>query len=220
MFTEAYRKLRTAIFLSRPGEPPKTILFTSGTSGEGKTMTVANTAILLAQMELQVLVIDADLRKPSCHKALRVRGGRGLTDFLAGQERLEDVIKPTSISNLSVLNCGSTPPNPTELVGSKRMNETLAALRGRYDFILIDSPPVMPVSDAVVLSTMVDGVVLVVRGDETKRHIVKEAVSQLGNGSGKILGVVLNRVDIRRADYKDYYKYYSSDYYTSSATVT
>jgi polysaccharide biosynthesis transport protein len=220
MLTEAYRKLRTAIFLSRPGEPPKTILFTSGTNGEGKTMTVANTAILLAQMELQVLVIDADLRKPSCHKALRVRAGRGLTDFLAGQERLEDVIKPTSVANLSVLNCGSTPPNPTELVGSKRMNETLAALRDRYDFILIDSPPVMPVSDAVVLSTMVDGVVLVVRGDETKRHIVKAAVSQLGNGSGKILGIVLNRVDIRSAEYKDYYKYYSSDYYYSSATVT
>jgi polysaccharide biosynthesis transport protein len=220
MLTEAYRKLRTAIFLSRPGESPKTILFTSGTNGEGKTMTVANTAILLAQMELQVLVIDADLRKPSCHKALRVRGGRGLTDFLAGQERLDDVIKPTSVANLSVLNCGSTPPNPTELVGSKRMNETLAALRDRYDFILIDSPPVMPVSDAVILSTMVDGVVLVVRGDETKRHIVKAAVSQLGNGQGKILGVVLNRVDVRSAEYKDYYKYYSPNHYYSSATLT
>jgi polysaccharide biosynthesis transport protein len=220
MLTEAYRKLRTAIFLSRPGEPPKTILFTSGTKGEGKTMTVANTAIMLAQMELQILVIDADLRKPSCHKALRVRGGRGLTDFLAGQEELDSAIKPTSISNLSVLNCGSMPPNPTELVGSKRMNETLTALKDRYDFILIDSPPVMPVSDAVVLSTMVDGVVLVVRGDETKRHIVKAAVSQLGNGQGKILGVVLNCVDVRNAEYKDYYKYCSPDYYYSSATPT
>ena len=100
------------------------------------------------------------------------------------------------------------------------MNETLAALKDRYDFILIDSPPVMPVSDAVVLSTMVDGVVLVVRGDETKRHIVKAAVSQLGNGHGKILGVVLNRVDVRNAEYKDYYKYCSPDYYYSSATPT
>src|SRR5439155_1235894 len=123
MLTEAYRKLRTAIFLSRPAEPPKTILFTSAENGEGKTMTVANTAIMLAQMELQILVIDADLRRPSCHKALRVRGGRGLTDFLAGQADLDNVIKPTSISNLFVLNCGSTPPNPTELVGSKRMSE-------------------------------------------------------------------------------------------------
>jgi capsular exopolysaccharide synthesis family protein len=220
MLTESYRKLRTAIFLSRPAEPPKTILFTSGTNGEGKTMTVANTAIMLAQMELKVLLIDADLRRPSCHKALKMRGGRGLTDFLAGQEELENVIKPTSISNLFVLNCGSSPPNPTELVGSRRMNETLAALRDRYDFILIDSPPVMPVSDAVVLSRIVDGVVLVVRGDETKRHIAKAAVSQLGNGHGKILGVVLNRVDIRSAEYKDYYKYYSPDSFYSSATLT
>ncbi len=220
ILTEAYRKLRTAIFLSRPGEPPKTILFTSGTNGEGKTMTVANTAIMLAQMEHQVLVIDGDLRKPSCHKALKVRGGRGLTDFLAGQEELHNVIKPTSIPNLSVLNCGSTPPNPTELVGSKRMNETLAVLKDRYDFILVDSPPVMPVSDAVVLSRMVDGVVLVVRSEETQKQIVKAAVSQLGNGHNNILGVVLNCVDIRSAQYKDYYKYYSPESYYSSATVT
>jgi polysaccharide biosynthesis transport protein len=219
MLSEAYRKLRTSIFLSRPAEPPKTILFTSGTNGEGKTMTVANTAIMLAQMELQVLVIDADLRKPTCHKALRVRGGRGLTDFLAGQEELEKVITPTSISNLFVLNCGSTPPNPTELVGSKRMDETLAALKDRYDFILIDSPPVMPVSDAVILSRMVDGVVLVVRSKETQKRIVKAAVSQLGNGHGKILGVVLNGVDIRSAEYKDYYQYYNRDsYYSYSST--
>ncbi|MEX0806279.1 MAG: polysaccharide biosynthesis tyrosine autokinase [Candidatus Binatia bacterium] len=220
MLTEAYRKLRTAIFLSRPAEPPKALLFTSGTNGEGKTMTVANTAIMLAQMDLQILVIDADLRRPSCHKALKVRGGPGLTDFLAGQEELDKVIKPTSIPNLFVLNCGSTPPNPTELVGSRRMNETVAALKERYDFILIDSPPVMPVSDAVVLSRIVDGVVLVVRGDETKRHIAKAAVSQLGNGHGRILGVVLNRVDIRSAEYKDYYKYYSPESYYSSATLT
>src|SRR5437867_8110286 len=131
MLTEAYRKLRTSIFLSRPAQPPKTILFTSGTNGEGKTMTVANTAIMLAQMELHILVIDADLRRPSCHKALRVRGGPGLTDFLAGQEELNNVIKPTTISNLFVLNCSSPPPNPTELVGPKRMSEPPPALTRR-----------------------------------------------------------------------------------------
>jgi succinoglycan biosynthesis transport protein ExoP len=148
-----------------------------------------------------------------------VRGGRGLTDFLAGQEELDKVIKPTSISNLFVLNCGSTPPNPTEVVGSKRMHETLAALKDRYDFILIDAPPVMPVSDAVILSTMVDGVVLVVRGQETQKQLVKEAVSQLGNGSGKILGVVLNRVDIRGADYSTYNNYYYPHFYTRETTT-
>lgn len=217
--TEAYRKLRTSIFLSRPGQPPKTILFTSGTNGEGKTTTVANTAIMFAQSGLRVLVIDADLHRASCHKALRVRNGRGLTDFLAGQEALEKVIKSTSIANLSVLNCGSTPPNPTELIGSKKMHETLVLLRDSYDYILIDSPPVMPVSDAIMLSTMVEGVVLVVRGQETRKHLVKAAVSQLGNGNGKLLGFVLNRVDIRSADYAEYYHDYYSHHYTRETEV-
>jgi len=214
VITEAYRKLRTSIFLSRPGEPPKTILFTSGTNGEGKTTTVANTAIMFAQSGLRVLVIDADLHRASCHKALRVKNGRGLTDFLTGQEALEKVIKPTSIPNLSVLNSGSTPPNPTELIGSKKMQETLVLLKNSYDYILIDSPPVMPVSDAVILSTMVEGVVMVVRGQETRKHVVKAAVSRLGNGHGKLLGFVLNRVDIRSADYAEYYHDYYSHYYT------
>lgn len=217
--TEAYRKLRTSIFLSRPGEPPKTILFTSGTNGEGKTTTVANTAIMFAQSGLRVLVIDADLHRASCHKALKVRNGRGLTDFLTGQEALERVIKPTSISNLFVLSCGSTPPNPTELIGSKKMHETLMLLKDSYDYILIDSPPVMPVSDAVILSTMVEGVVLVVKGQETRKHLVKVAVSRLGNGHGKLLGFVLNRVDIRSADYAEYYDDYYSHYYTREAEV-
>jgi polysaccharide biosynthesis transport protein len=211
VITEAYRKLRTSIFLSRPAEPPKTILFTSGTNGEGKTITVANTAIMLAQMEYQVLVIDADLSRPSCNKALKVRSGRGLSDFLAGQEELNKTIKPTSIPNLFVLNCGSIPPNPTELVGSKRMHETLAVLKDHYDFILIDSPPVVPVSDAVILSRMVDGVVVVVRGQETQKQLVKAAVSQLRQA--KILGVVLNWVDIRGAGYPDY-QYYHPHFYT------
>jgi polysaccharide biosynthesis transport protein len=213
MLSEAYRKLRTSIFLSRPTEPPKTILFTSATNGEGKTITVANTAIMLAQMEMQVLVVDADLRKPSCHKAFRVGGGRGLTDYLAGQEQLVNAIKPTSVPNVSLLNCGSMPSNPTELVGSKRMQETLGDLKGRYDFILIDAPPVMPVSDAVILSTMVDGVVLVVRGQKTEKQLVKEALSQLGTDSGKMLGVVLNRVDIRGGDYTGYKQYYYPHFY-------
>jgi capsular exopolysaccharide synthesis family protein len=175
---------------------------------------------MLAQMDLRVLVIDADLRKPSCHKALRVKGGRGLTDFLVGQDHLDNVIKPTSVPNLFALSCGSTPPNPTELVGSKRMYTTLANLKERYDFLLIDAPPVMPVSDAVILSTMVDGVVLVVRGQHTQKQLVKEAASQLGNGSGKILGVVLNRVDIREAEYSGYKQYYYPHFYGPEITTS
>jgi capsular exopolysaccharide synthesis family protein len=215
VITETYRKLRTSIFLSRAGMPPKTILFTSGISSEGKTITVANTAIVLAQLGHEVLVVDADLRRPACHKALRVKDGPGLTDVLAGLIDLEPAIKTTAVPHLSLLNCGSIPPNPTELIGSKKMDETLRTLKTRYDFVLLDSPPVVPVSDAVDLSTLVDGVVLVVRGQQTPKHLVKMAVAQLNNSHTTILGVVLNRIDVRSAEYAEYYQYYVSDYYPS-----
>jgi capsular exopolysaccharide synthesis family protein len=128
---------------------------------------------------------------------------------------LSDVIKPTMIENLSVLNCGSTAPNPTELIASKKMSVALDNLRERYDFVFVDSPPVMPVSDAVILATMVDGVVFVVRGQETPKHLVKTALSQLKTDQTKVLGVLLNRVDLRRAEYAHYYHYYGGEYYSS-----
>jgi polysaccharide biosynthesis transport protein len=216
LITEAYRKLRTSILYSRPGEPPKTILFTSSTASEGKTISVANSAIMFAQLGYNCLVIDADLRRPSCHRALRVSNDRGLTDFLVGQEALANVIKPTPIANLSVLNCGAAAPNPTELIASKKMRDALDNLKERFDFVFIDSPPVMPVSDAIVLSTMVDGVVYIVRGQETSKNMVKAAISQLKNDhQAKILGVLLNRVDVRAAEYDDYYVHDDDDYYSS-----
>ena len=215
VITEAYRKLRTSILYSRPGQPPKTILFTSSTAGEGKTISATNTAIMFAHLGYNCLVIDADLRRPQCHRALRVNNDRGLTDFLVGQERLEQVIKPTSVANLSVLNCGAPAPNPAELIGSQKMQDALEQLKTRFDFILIDSPPVMPVSDAVVLSNMVDGVIFVVRGQNTPKNWVKSALSELRNERTKLLGVVLNRVDLRSADYEDYYQYYDGEYYSS-----
>jgi capsular exopolysaccharide synthesis family protein len=214
--SEAYRKLRTSIALSRPEEPPKTILFTSGTAGEGKTVTAANTAIMFAVLGNRVLLMDADLRRPTCHKVLKIPSARGLVDYLAGHEHLDNAIKPTSIPNLSILNGGSIPSSPTELIGSIKMQDTLALLKDRYDFIFIDCPPVLPVSDAVVLSTLADGLILVVRGQKTPKQVVREAVAQLGNTRAKILGVVLNRVDIRKAEYKHYYRYYHAEYYSSA----
>jgi len=203
--TEAYRTLRTAILLSRAGEPPKTILFTSGLHGEGKTVTAINTAITFAQMGVTVLLIDADLRNSSCHKVLGIENGSGLTDFLTGQTELKKVIKPTAMANLCLLSGGSVPPDPTKLVGSKKMHETLTALQEHYDYIFVDSPPLMPVSDAVLLSTMVDGVVQVVSGQKIAKHVVQEGLARLGYAQAKILGVLLNRMNIQSDDYAYYY---------------
>ncbi|MGH8071820.1 MAG: GumC family protein [Candidatus Entotheonellia bacterium] len=212
--TEAYRMLRMAILLSQAEESPKTILFTSGIFGEGKTVTVVNTAIVFAQMGVRVLVIDADLRRPDCHRALGVENGLGLTEILTGQRGPIEVIRPTATNHLFLLSAGSLPPNPAELVGSKKMQETVAALREQYDYILIDSPPVMQVSDAVLLSTIVDGVVLVVSSQATPKYVAREARSRLSYARAKILGVTLNRVDLRSGDSAYYHRLYHAQYRT------
>jgi capsular exopolysaccharide synthesis family protein len=205
---EAFRTLRTAILLSRAGASPKTILFTSGIHGEGKTVTVLNSAMAFAEMGVPVLVIDADLRRPNCHRLLWMENGLGLTEVLTGQTNPMEVIRPTGINHLFLLSAGSLPPNPAELVGSKKMQETVASLREQYDYILIDSPPVIQVSDALLLSTIVDGVVLVVSSQETPKYVVREARSRLSYARAKILGVTLNRVNLRRGDYAYYYGSY------------
>lgn len=212
VISEAYRMLRTAILLSRAGETPRTILFTSATEGEGKTATTVNTAVTFTQMGLRVLVIDADLRRPRCHQILRIYNETGLTELLAGQGEARDVIRPTTTENLFFISSGTLPPNPAELVGSRKMYEVLLALREEYDCIFIDSPPVMPVSDAVMLSTLVDGVVLIVDGQKTPRNMVKGAQARLAQARAKILGVVLNRVNMQKGDYSYYYNQYSSYY--------
>jgi polysaccharide biosynthesis transport protein len=203
--TEVYRTLRTAILLSRAEEPPRLLLFTSATHGEGKTATVVNTAIVFGQMGVRVLVIDADLRRPQCHRLLGSPGGLGLAEILTGLRAPEEFIQSTYIDNLFFLSGGSMPPNPADLLGSHKMRETLARLQEHYDYILIDAPPVLPVSDAVLLSTMVDGVVLVVGARDSHKQLVREACSRLRYARAKILGTVLNRVDMRDGNYGSYY---------------
>ena len=220
MISEVYHKLRMDILLARSDEPPKTLLFTSSTAGEGKTITVTNTAITFARMGSRVLLMDADLRQPSCLRALRMTEDEvGLSDYLANLVGLDQVIKATPIANLTVIGAGSLPPSPTELLGSKKMAETLGYLKQHYDYIFIDSPPVIPVSDAVVLSTVVDGLIFVVQGQMTPKPIVKEALAQLGQRHSKILGLVLNRVDMKSAEYRNYRHYYNSGDYFSSARL-
>jgi capsular exopolysaccharide synthesis family protein len=207
--TEAYRTLRTALLLAQAETSPKTLLFTSGMRGEGKTVTVVNTAAVLAQMGVRVLVIDADLRCSACHTILGVENKSGLAEVLSGRWDPVDVIRPTVSDHLFVLSSGSLPLNPTELVGSKQMRGLLASLQEQYDYILIDSPPVMLASDAVLLSTMVDGVVLVANAQRTPKQVVREAHLRLSYARTKVLGVVLNQLDLRQRQYAYYYRKYA-----------
>jgi capsular exopolysaccharide synthesis family protein len=208
--SEAYRTLRTAILLSRAEEAPKTILFTSATEGEGKTVTAVNSAVVFAQTGLRVLLIDADMRRSHCHEVLGVEKGIGLTEFLTGQRDVHQVLQPTMVEGLFFLSCGVAPPNPTELLGSRKMRDTLQTLRNEFDCIILDSPPVTPVSDPLLLAAIVDGVIVVVNGQLTPRDIVKETCARLQQVRARILGVVLNQVDMAREGYGRYYGYYSS----------
>jgi capsular exopolysaccharide synthesis family protein len=207
--TEAYRSLRTNLLLSRAGEPPKVTLVTSALSVEGKTVTTVNTAAVFASMGMKVVLVDADLRRPRCHEMLLTKNVAGLTEVLTGQFDLADVIRPTAVENLFLISAGTVPPNPAELIGSKSMRHTLDSLREQFDFVFIDSAPVMVVSDSLFIAAIADGTVVLVDSSATPRAIVSEMCSRLSRVGAKVLGVVLNQVDIKRPGY-----YYSPQYYS------
>ncbi|HZA53935.1 MAG TPA: polysaccharide biosynthesis tyrosine autokinase [Candidatus Udaeobacter sp.] len=209
--TEAYRGLRSSLLLSQAGAAPQTVLITSALRGEGKTTTLINTAIMFAQMDTKVLIIDADLRRPRCRAYLKMDNTVGLTELLAGQIEVQRAIKPTPIDNLSLMSSGTLPPNPAELLGSKKMQEILQQLREQYEFIFIDSSPVMAVSDALLLSTKIDGALLVING-KTPKQLVKKASARLIAVRTKMLGILLNGIDIRNGEFGYYYRHYY-DYY-------
>jgi capsular exopolysaccharide synthesis family protein len=207
---EAYRALRTSVLLSSAGRPPKTILVTSSQPGEGKTTTCINTAISLAQLGASVLLIDCDLRKPTVHKVFGVDHVRGLSTYLSRDVAIDELIHKLPIKNLSFVPCGPIPPNPAELISSERMKNLLAEMTQRYDHVLVDSPPLMNVTDPVILSRMVEGVMLVVHGGKSSRDLVRRSRQELLGVGAKIFGVVLNNVDLRNEGYESYYygKYY------------
>jgi capsular exopolysaccharide synthesis family protein len=210
---EAYRVLRTSVLLSSVDNPPKVIMITSGQPGEGKTTTAINTAISLAQLGASVLIIDCDLRKPSTHKVLGVvEHGRGLSTYLSRNVHIDDCIQKLPIANLSLLPCGAIPPNPAEMISSLKMRELLQTLRERYDHIIIDSPPLLKVTDPVILSTLVDGVILVVHGGKSTRDVVRRTRHELSIAGAKVFGVVLNNVDVHRDHGDGYYGSYYGDY--------
>jgi polysaccharide biosynthesis transport protein len=209
---ESYRMLRTSILLSTAGAPPKTILITSSHPGEGKTTTAVNTAISLSQLGASVLLIDADLRRPAVHTAFKIPRDRGISNYLSSHKPLDDLIVKLPIPNLSVLPCGPIPPNPAELISSDRMKELLRALGRQFDHILIDSPPLISVTDPVILSTMVDGLILVVQAGKCSRELVRRVRRDLAVAGARVFGVVLNNVNVKREGYDDYdyYRYTSS----------
>jgi capsular exopolysaccharide synthesis family protein len=210
---EAYRALRTSVLLSAAGRPPRTILFTSGRPAEGKTTTVVNTAISLAQLGSSVLIIDADLRKSATHKGFNVDSELGLSTYLSSEVEVDGLIQKLKISNLSLLACGPIPPNPAELISSDKMKTLLKMASERYDHVIIDSPPLMYVTDSVILSTLVDGVILVVHGGKSTREVVRQSRQMLGLVGAKVYGVVLNNVSLRHLSSSayNYYPYHSAE---------
>jgi capsular exopolysaccharide synthesis family protein len=212
MVAESYRSIRTAFLFSQPDAAPRIVLFTSAGPAEGKTMTTLNVAIALAQSGKSVVLIDADLRKGRCHKLLHRPNEKGLSNYLVGSVSLEECLQETSVEGLSLLARGLVPPNPPDLVGSHRMKELLANLNRRFEFVLLDASPVIGVTDAEVLSTFCQAVVFVMHSQKTSRFSARQALQTLEGVRARILGVVLNGIDIRGPDYANYRYYYNSYY--------
>jgi len=205
---ESYRALRTSLLLSNLGAPPKVVMITSALPQEGKTTTSINTAVVLAQKGVRVLLIDADLRRPSIHKTLGMGPHSGLSNVLTGSTTLERAITHTAVlPNLYVLAAGTPPPNPAELLASSNMKAVLDQLREQFDHIVIDTPPSLSVTDAVVLSPRADAVVLVIRSGQTTKQALRRSRDILLQVNAKVVGVLLNAVDLTSPDYYYYYEY-------------
>jgi len=206
---EAYRVLRTNLLFAKAGEPVHIVIFTSSGPGEGKSTTAANTAVSFAQTGRKVILVDCDLRKPVQHKIFGLTN-KGVTNVLVEKIPVEDLLQPTATPNLSILTSGPIPPNPSELLGSDRMAKLLAELKERAEIVILDMPPVISVTDASVLASAVDGIILVVASGMVRPEMAQKAKDLLQRAKGHILGVVLNRVEIEKK-HAYYYYYYGSD---------
>ena len=213
---EAYRHLRTSLLFSSAGKPPQTILITSSQPSEGKTTTAINTAITLAQSGADVVIIDCDLRRPRLHSHFAMENGHGLTNYLSGEKNTDNLLKPfEGLPKLKVITSGPIPPNPAELLSSNEMKNLLQFLKGQYNHVIIDSPPAISFTDAAILSTLVDGVILVAMAGKSSLHLIRRFKQRLSTIGARIYGVVLNGVKLNSVEY-NYYGYgYTSDYYTT-----
>jgi protein-tyrosine kinase len=208
--SEAYRTLRTNIQFAGLDQPSRSILVTSATSGEGKTTTAANLGVVIAQAGSRVCLVDSDLRRPSLHRIFGLENDTGLTTALLQDVPFAEIARPTGIANLVALTSGPLPPNPAEMVGSKRMHELVKGAASDFDVVLCDSPPVLAVSDPVALATQCDGVLFVIRVGTTRHDVIRRAAEQIEAVKGKILGVLLNSVNPSAHGYRYHYYYYES----------
>ncbi|HEX8286390.1 MAG TPA: polysaccharide biosynthesis tyrosine autokinase [Pyrinomonadaceae bacterium] len=216
---EAYRHLRTSLLFSSAGKPPQTILVTSAQPSEGKTTTAINTAITLAQSDADVVIIDCDLRRPRLHSHFKLDNTNGLTNYLSGERNTENLVKPfPGLPRLKIITSGPIPPNPAELLSSNEMKNLLQFLKGNYKHVIIDSPPAISFTDAAILATLVDGVVLVAMAGKSSIHLMRRFKQRLSTLGTRIYGVVLNGIKANSTDY-DYYGYSSTySYYTAAET--
>lgn len=204
--SEQYKTIRTNLQFSSVDGELKTMLVTSSGPSEGKSSTTANLAIVFAQQGKKVLLIDADMRKPTLHYTFRVDNRKGLSSVLVGETELHDSITNSDIAGLDLLSCGPIPPNPSELLGSKAMENLISNASHEYDLVLFDTPPVLAVTDAQILANICDGAVMVVRSNQTEYDAAIKAKELLEVGNAKLLGVVLND----REQKKGHYYYYGS----------
>lgn len=205
--SEQYRTIRTNIQFSSVDKPIRSILVTSAGPGAGKSITSANLAVVHAQQGMKVLLVDADMRKPTVHYTFRLANLRGLSNVLVGDSSLEDTVEQTDVENLHVLSSGPVPPNPSELLSSNRMYEMLETMKEFYDVVIFDTPPTLAVTDSKVLSSIVDGLLMVVRSGETNIEQAQRAVAVYEDAPAKFLGAILN--DREKSD-DNYYYYYGT----------
>jgi succinoglycan biosynthesis transport protein ExoP len=217
-FSEAFRAIRTNVLFSSAAEGSKAVVVTSSGPGEGKTLVATNLAVALAQASQRVLLVDADMRKPRVHAVFGKTQEPGLSNVLVGNAKASEGVRNSSVPGLWILPAGMNPPNPAELLGSKRFKDFVTSLGQHFDWVVIDTPPVMAVTDSAIAAHAAQGVVFVLGAEMTSRRTAQRAIEQLHNAQAKFVGAILNRVDLKHQGYyySQYYKRAYADYYLKS----
>lgn len=217
--SEAFRSLRTNLQFSGIDSPLKTLLVTSASPSDGKSSVAANLATVIAQSEKDVVVVDGDMRRPTLHKVFKLSNRLGLSDyFIRTPDKMAGVVKKTAVNGLSIITSGSLPPNPSELLASAKMQDVIKLLAKHFDMVILDSPPLLAVTDALILAKSVDGVILVIDPKKTKRGAIQQAIEQLQRLDARLIGIVLNNIKVKRSSYYYNREYYYSKHYGKTGT--